>query len=129
MDCRLEDEEIRLVSRNTTSWRWSVVESTLKVPKDPLDRTQVWFVGIVHVEIDLLDNIRSVGPSKCEILKSSDKIMVDSLLESLAYVSTETTQGACISTLDDIQGVSSLLEKESKRPPRPRQRSTTFPIK
>jgi hypothetical protein len=33
-------------------------------------------IGIVHLEIDLLDNIHDVGPSKGVVLKSADKIVV-----------------------------------------------------
>jgi hypothetical protein len=48
----------------------------------------------VHVEIDLLDNIRSVGPSKCEILKRFDKIMVDSGVTDRDSVAGEL--GLCV---------------------------------
>jgi hypothetical protein len=43
-----------------------VVDSTLNVLDNLLDRAQVWLLGIMHVETDLLDhicNVRHVRPS------------------------------------------------------------------
>jgi hypothetical protein len=50
--------------------RWNIVDSTLKVPKDPPDHTQVRLTGIMHVETYLLDNIRDVGPGKAVLSRA-----------------------------------------------------------
>ena len=55
-----------------------IFDSTLEVPKDPLDRTQVWLPGIMHVKTELADNIRDVEPGEGETLKIAGKTTVGS---------------------------------------------------
>lgn len=43
-----------------------IVNSTRKVPKDPLDRAQVRLPEIMHVKIDLLDMIHNVRLGECD---------------------------------------------------------------
>jgi hypothetical protein len=67
-----------------------VVDSTLKVPKNPLDRTQVRLAGIMHVEAELLDNISVVGPGEGEIRKSANKTAVVNGVIDIGEPSPET---------------------------------------
>jgi hypothetical protein len=55
-----------------------VVDSALKVLKDPLDCTQVRLLGIIHVEADLLDNIHDLELGEGKIPKITDKTVVGS---------------------------------------------------
>jgi hypothetical protein len=55
-----------------------MIESTLKVAKDPLGCNKVNFPGIMHVQADLLDSIGDVRPGECEILESTSKTAISS---------------------------------------------------
>jgi hypothetical protein len=66
-----------------------IIENTLKVPEDPLDHAQVWLPVIVHVEIDMLDDICNVGPGEGEILKSADKALVGSEVGDMGTINRE----------------------------------------
>jgi hypothetical protein len=52
-----------------------VVDDTRKVKDDPLDNTQVWLSGVMHVETNMLDCIYDVGPSESKVLKSVENAL------------------------------------------------------
>lgn len=80
---------------------------------------------IMHVETDTLDSIRNVGPGEGEILKSTSKTVVDNGVVDRGTITGDL--GLCTnrchtrlvvqhtSALQDIQGVLSLLKKQSIR--------------
>jgi len=74
---------IRISIHNKLRWsrprnNQTEAEGALKVPKDPLGSHKVNFPGIMHVKADLLDNIRNVGSSKCQVLECTCKAAVGS---------------------------------------------------
>jgi hypothetical protein len=72
----------------------AVVDNTLKVPKDLLDRVEVWLTRIMHVEIDLLDNIRDVEHDEGEILKSISETVASNKVTNRGTVAREL--GLCV---------------------------------
>jgi hypothetical protein len=52
------------------------IQSTLKIPKNALQSAQMRFLGIVHVQADLLNCISDIWPGEGEILKSPSKTAV-----------------------------------------------------
>jgi len=72
---------IRISIHNKLRWsrprnNQTEAEGALKVPKDPLGSHKVNFSGIMHVKADLLDSIRNVGSSKCQVLECTCKAAV-----------------------------------------------------
>lgn len=66
-----------------------VVNSTWKVPKDPLDRARVRLPEIMHVKTDLLDMIHNVRLGEGEILKSIAKVVVGSVVTDRGIVAID----------------------------------------
>jgi hypothetical protein len=66
-----------------------IVNSTRKVPKDPLDRAQVRLPEIMHVKIDLLDMIHNIMLGEGEILKSIAKVVVGSVVTNRGIVTID----------------------------------------
>lgn len=50
-----------------------VVDGATKIPKDPLDRTQVRLTKIMHIKANLVNDICDVRPGEGEVLKSISK--------------------------------------------------------
>jgi hypothetical protein len=76
-------DPIRISIHNKLRWsrprnNQTEAEGALKVPKDPLGSHKVNFPGIMHVKADLLDSIRNVGSSKCQVLECTCKAAVGS---------------------------------------------------
>lgn len=71
-----------------------VVDGATKIPKVPLDRTQVRLTGTIHIEANLSNNICDVGSGEGEILKSTSEATVDGGVTNRSAISREL--GMCI---------------------------------
>jgi hypothetical protein len=98
-----------------------VVNNTLKVLNDLLDRAQVCLLGIMHVDTNLVDNIHDVGPGGSEIPKSVSKTTIDSGVADRGIIVGDLglhvhrcctwLEGQHASMLRDIWSVPVLLKK------------------
>ena len=52
------------------------VQSTFNITQDAFIEMEVWFLGIMHVETDLLNSICKVWSNQSEILKRSSKTAI-----------------------------------------------------
>jgi len=49
------------------------IDGAAEVAKDPLESSEVWLPGIMHMETYLLNCIGDVRPGEGEVLKCTDK--------------------------------------------------------
>jgi hypothetical protein len=54
----------------------AIGQHPLDVPEDTLNQHKTGLIGIIHIETNLLYNIRQVEPSKCKILQSDDEALI-----------------------------------------------------
>jgi hypothetical protein len=67
----------------------SEIQSALKVPKNALQSAQMRFLGIVHVQADLLNCIGGIWPSEGEVLKIPSKTAVLARIKDRGTISRE----------------------------------------
>lgn len=71
-----------------------VVDIAPKIPKDLLDRTQVQLIGIMHIEVDLLNSACDVESGEGEMLKSTGEAVVDNGVTDRSAIAKEL--GLCV---------------------------------
>jgi hypothetical protein len=120
------------VSLNTASQRVDRVgadvksegEGALHVAKNLLDLCEMWLVGIMHEETDLLNRVGQVGAGQCQVLKGTSKTPVEGgvgnrgavrsrQLGTSAHRSRGRVTLSHAGTLKKILGVLSLRQKQA----------------
>jgi hypothetical protein len=103
-----------------------MVSSPLKVTNDTLQSSHVWFLGVMHMETDLLNGIGNVRMGERQVLKSTGQ--TPELSSILNYWTRAGRQlglkiNGCRAgfttghtrTVNDIQSISTLLKKKTIR--------------
>ena len=117
------DDEL---SRRRLMEEQAVVNCATEVAEEPLQSSEVWLPGIMHVETDLLNGIGDVWPGEGEVLQGTGQTPVGSMI---SHRSTQISRqlrlsvdrsgaGLAIShpsPLQNIEGVLPLVKEKTRR--------------